>query len=359
MSDRHEDDDDDSPTPPLLIVVGDLHGWLKKAQQLWQRLEAHCGADFATARVVWLGDYVDRGPDPAGVLSWLVALPAAHPGQQHRFIAGNHELALCTFLGLWPVDPAEADAAAAAYEPPRGGEAPLYAGPGAAGMHLQGRRYANAGPICTYDSQSTYASYGVGYGDRAGLQAAVPAAVQAFLAGLRWSYGCALPQPGCCDVGEPAERLLAVHAGLVSAELLGPQLARMRARGLDRGAVPQLSGRADVLRAHPELAARRTLLASGHHFTVSQARGVWSRALLRRHLAIASRRACQQPCLRRSPRPLPFLVVTPCVCFPQTDWRLVLDSGGGRPGKRLTAVVFPGRTHVASDGDDEARPAGE
>ena len=131
--------------PSRLILVGDLHGQLGKLETLWSRLEAHVGAaEFATAKVLFLGDYVDRGPDTKGVLDFLCALRTAQPRQQHVFLAGNHDYAMAAFLGLQGVLPAaEADAMAQRYVAWRKNEGALYAGPGCEqGMHLQGRRWA-------------------------------------------------------------------------------------------------------------------------------------------------------------------------------------------------------------------------
>jgi hypothetical protein len=124
--------------------------------QLWSRLEAHCGQNFNDAKVIFLGDYVDRGPDTRGVLDWLCSLRQRHPAQQHVFLAGNHDFALAAFLGLvGGFDGAAADVQAAGYEPWRENEGPLYAAPDAAGMHLQGRRYATR---IGWDEHSVFSS---------------------------------------------------------------------------------------------------------------------------------------------------------------------------------------------------------
>ena len=46
---------------PLTFAVGDIHGCLDKLERLIAACEAH--ADGRPARWVFLGDYVDRGPD--------------------------------------------------------------------------------------------------------------------------------------------------------------------------------------------------------------------------------------------------------------------------------------------------------
>jgi hypothetical protein len=181
-------------------------------------------------------------------------------------------------------------------------ELPLYDGPGAAGMHLQGRRWANGGPVKVYYSDKTCASYGVAFGDRAALLAALPDAHQAFLRDLAFAHECALPLACEADAAEPARWLIALHAGLDSREAIAPQLARMAARDVSAARLEQHSGRGHVVGAHPELAARRTVCASGHHATLAL-----------------------------------------------SQWRLIVDSGAGCDDCPITAVVFPGRAQVASD----------
>jgi hypothetical protein len=315
--------DDELSTPAHLVVVGDLHGQLEKTLTLWRRLERHIGAHaFPFAKVIFLGDYVDKGPNSKGVLEWLSSLPAAYPAQQHVFLVGNHDFSMATFLGLIDgVDAEEADAQAAAHNPWRRGELPLYEGPGAAGMHLQGRRWANGGRDKLYYSDKTCESYGVAFGDRAGLLAALPPAHAAFLAGLDFAHECALPLAcaftplaGSCEEDgdeaaewaegdeEPARRLLALHAGLDAREHIDAQLARMAARDVTRSRLEQHSGREYVEHTHPELPGRRTVCVSGHHFTLALSK-----------------------------------------------WRLIVDSGGGEDERAITALVFPGRAQVRSD----------
>lgn len=69
-------------------AIGDIHGSLDMLLELL----AHCRAHAATRamRFVFLGDYIDRGPDSAGVVQTLMDLQAETPG---RVIAlkGNHE----------------------------------------------------------------------------------------------------------------------------------------------------------------------------------------------------------------------------------------------------------------------------
>lgn len=80
----------------MLYAVGDIHGELEKLERLLEHLPL-----APDDRLVFLGDYVDRGPEAAGVVSRLVAL------SQERdcvFLIGNHESMFLDFLG-WKGEP--------------------------------------------------------------------------------------------------------------------------------------------------------------------------------------------------------------------------------------------------------------
>ena len=78
-----------------VYAVGDIHGRADLLDGLLDRI----GLDLAKAPVshsieVFLGDYVDRGPDSRKVLDRLVARNHAH---QTVFLKGNHEVFLTEF----------------------------------------------------------------------------------------------------------------------------------------------------------------------------------------------------------------------------------------------------------------------
>jgi serine/threonine protein phosphatase 1 len=78
-----------TPGRPRLatIAVGDIHGNLAALDDLLARLLPEvCQEDV----LVFLGDYIDRGPDSQGVLNRLAALRASPPCDV-RFLLGNHE----------------------------------------------------------------------------------------------------------------------------------------------------------------------------------------------------------------------------------------------------------------------------
>jgi serine/threonine protein phosphatase 1 len=76
------------PTSPLTFAVGDIHGCLDKLTRLFAACEAHAGA--RPARYVFVGDYIDRGPQSRGVIDLLMRKQAAQPGTI-VCLRGNHE----------------------------------------------------------------------------------------------------------------------------------------------------------------------------------------------------------------------------------------------------------------------------
>lgn len=78
MSSEHQD----------VIAIGDIHGCSKTLQALLNRLDNA----FGTARTyVFLGDYIDRGPDSKGVIDILIEFSNSH---NCVFLRGNHDAML-------------------------------------------------------------------------------------------------------------------------------------------------------------------------------------------------------------------------------------------------------------------------
>jgi serine/threonine protein phosphatase 1 len=75
-------------TLPLTFAVGDIHGCLDKLQRLLTACEAYAGA--RPTRYVFLGDYIDRGPQSRDVVELLIQRQAARPGTI-VCLRGNHE----------------------------------------------------------------------------------------------------------------------------------------------------------------------------------------------------------------------------------------------------------------------------
>lgn len=85
-----------SEWPAAIYAIGDVHGCLAQLERLEQAIYAD-GAAFAGEKwIVMLGDYVDRGPNSAGVLDHLLApVPS---GYRRICLAGNHETMMLAFL---------------------------------------------------------------------------------------------------------------------------------------------------------------------------------------------------------------------------------------------------------------------
>jgi serine/threonine protein phosphatase 1 len=84
----------------LTYAVGDVHGCLHKLKSLIAACRQHAGGD--EMMLVFLGDYIDRGPESAGVVRYMLSLQADAP-QHVVALKGNHESwALAVFDGLLP-----------------------------------------------------------------------------------------------------------------------------------------------------------------------------------------------------------------------------------------------------------------
>ena len=85
----------------LTYAIGDVHGSLDKLQRLMLRCEQNAaGRPF---KYVFLGDYIDRGPQSAGVIACLVDLQS-RLGDRLIALKGNHEaMALDAVDGAAPL----------------------------------------------------------------------------------------------------------------------------------------------------------------------------------------------------------------------------------------------------------------
>src|SRR5208282_1991017 len=84
----------------LIYAVGDIHGSLDKLQRLIARCVEH--ADGRPMTLVFLGDYIDRGPQSSGVVGFLIDLQS-QLGERVVVLMGNHEaMALAVIDGTSP-----------------------------------------------------------------------------------------------------------------------------------------------------------------------------------------------------------------------------------------------------------------
>ncbi len=69
------------------VAIGDIHGQLKALCDLLERVRPNVGRDDT---VVFLGDYIDRGPDTRGCIDAILEFIATVPAQV-ICLRGNHE----------------------------------------------------------------------------------------------------------------------------------------------------------------------------------------------------------------------------------------------------------------------------
>lgn len=79
------------PAAGRLLAIGDIHGCLDLLRQLLEEV-----APGGNDQVVFLGDYIDRGPDSRGVIDFLLEFRTSRP--QTVFLKGNHEAMLLDYL---------------------------------------------------------------------------------------------------------------------------------------------------------------------------------------------------------------------------------------------------------------------
>ncbi len=146
-----------------IAVIGDTHGQTEKLSIILDRLRQT--PVFDRRWVVFIGDFVDRGPDSKAGIEMVLDFIKTHP--KTTAVMGNHEFAMCSALGWLPVTETSS----------------------------WGERW-----IEHYNSEKTFSSYGAKVGDLKDLAEKVPATHRDFLTDLPWC------------VEHP--QLLFVHAGL-------------------------------------------------------------------------------------------------------------------------------------------------
>lgn len=87
-----------TPEGQVVWAIGDIHGRLDLLEPLVEAIIADAAASAPDrTMVIFLGDYIDRGPDSRGVIRLLSALPR-EGDISYRFLKGNHEETMVRFL---------------------------------------------------------------------------------------------------------------------------------------------------------------------------------------------------------------------------------------------------------------------
>jgi serine/threonine protein phosphatase 1 len=90
--------DAEGPAGMRIFAVGDIHGRLDLLKAMRGRIADQIAADPPQDwRIIYLGDYGDRGPDTRGVIADLIAQKEADA--RVIMLRGNHDQAFLDFLG--------------------------------------------------------------------------------------------------------------------------------------------------------------------------------------------------------------------------------------------------------------------
>lgn len=73
-----------------IVAIGDIHGCVRSLEALWKKLEP-----YKDHIHVFIGDYIDRGPDSKAVVDFLLEVQNE---RESVFLKGNHELMLLNSL---------------------------------------------------------------------------------------------------------------------------------------------------------------------------------------------------------------------------------------------------------------------
>jgi serine/threonine protein phosphatase 1 len=132
-------------------VVGDIHGCEAKLRALFTAAMDY--NEKRPCRFIFLGDYIDRGEDSSGVISWLMTLQKRMPDRV-LFLCGNHE---DMFVG------ALSNAVSHEYWCMNGGEATLasYGVDHAARIPLEHRDWIADLPLLYRDERRLYVHAGI------------------------------------------------------------------------------------------------------------------------------------------------------------------------------------------------------
>nr|WP_246333038.1 metallophosphoesterase family protein [Sphingomicrobium lutaoense] len=84
------------PDGKRVYAIGDIHGCIDQLEALLGAIEADLADYDGQSRLVFLGDYIDRGPDSRGVVERLIG--GNLPGEKQYFLKGNHEEAMLEVL---------------------------------------------------------------------------------------------------------------------------------------------------------------------------------------------------------------------------------------------------------------------
>ena len=84
------------PHIKTVYAIGDVHGMIGLARKAEGQIANDPNFDTETSLILYLGDLVDRGPESAFLLDWM--LVRSKTGAERMFLRGNHEEMMEAFL---------------------------------------------------------------------------------------------------------------------------------------------------------------------------------------------------------------------------------------------------------------------
>ncbi len=82
-----------------IYAIGDIHGCLDLLDGLLSEIQP----DLHRDKLLFIGDYIDRGPDSKGVVDYILNLQKLYPRENFICLKGNHEAMFQDFLrGIEP-----------------------------------------------------------------------------------------------------------------------------------------------------------------------------------------------------------------------------------------------------------------
>lgn len=94
----------------IIYAIGDIHGYLDALEAMQEKIKQDLRSNNIDPKnkdyrvmIIYLGDYIDRGPNAKGVVDNLIAESKKKDGIERIFICGNHDLYLLDFPKDLPV----------------------------------------------------------------------------------------------------------------------------------------------------------------------------------------------------------------------------------------------------------------
>ena len=86
----------DCPEGLRIYCIGDIHGRVDLLKQLHTSIVQDAANFTGSRKIIYLGDFIDRGDDSRAVIDYLLNQPLA--GFDAIYLRGNHEQAMLDFI---------------------------------------------------------------------------------------------------------------------------------------------------------------------------------------------------------------------------------------------------------------------